>query len=66
MAGGALTFSCGLHVGSPLEGVPTCLVLPGGSLQDGKLIWPAESIKFFLSGAAVKSFKVSVLPCICL
>ena len=60
-AGGALSFSCGLHIGSPVEGTPTCLVIPGGSLQDGKLQWPAEPVRFFVSGAAVKSLKVNAV-----
>ena len=59
--GGALTFSCGLHIGSPLEGTPTCLVVPGGALQDGKLQWPAEPVKFFVPGAAVMSLKVTFI-----
>lgn len=63
MTGGALSFSCGLHVGSPLEGVPTCLLVSGGSLQDGKLQWPADPVKFFVSGPAVKSLKVGHCQC---
>ena len=58
VTGGALTFSCGLHLGSSSDGSsPTCLVFPGATLQEGQLQWPTQPIRFFVSGSAMKSLK---------
>lgn len=62
LAGGALSFSCGLHLSStPAPGGPVCLVAAGASTQDGKLQWAAEPIRFFVPGTAIAGLKVRLL-----
>ena len=38
---------------------------PGASIQDGKLLWPAHPIKFFVPATAIATLKVRMLSCTC-
>ena len=65
LLGGALSFSCGLHLSNaPSSSGPVCLVAAGASIQEGKLQWASHPTKFFVPGTAIASLKV--IPGMCL
>lgn len=62
LPGGALSFSCGLHLSRPSSvGGPCCLVAPNATIQNGKLQWPNNPVKFFVPASAIASLKVFLL-----
>eukprot|EP00891_Asterochloris_glomerata_P001607 jgi/Astpho2/1607/fgenesh1_pg.00028_%23_15_t len=64
MAGGALSFSCGLVLPLELgaEGAHAgthAFMLPGGVFKDGALRWPTSKVNFFAPVAAVAALKAA-------